>query len=303
MPPPSNNHNDNIISDESLFGCLIDDDLFNFVETTSTVSSPQTSPVKSSYELNEIDIGQCIVSQIVENADPNIVSLFDSTSAQMFSSLFPETQPHMPLISSESSAHLLPSDAVRLIASTEAKLDAHPALAPIVARLRQSLASAAATSRTNVSPTPSPVSQFLNTPFLGTVDFTSPVSGLDASPLLASMADAFAVQWDAALLASGTMMNGFLEKPKAKVGRKRKERPNDPVELLRELDVKRQRNTESARRSRIKRMAELDELHSSLDVSRENERKALERIKILEGELEKAKKLLVLAGERLKATL
>ncbi|KAJ3114772.1 hypothetical protein HK100_001563 [Physocladia obscura] len=304
MTPPSNDHSDknSIITENGLFGSfLLEDDLFDFGETTASFSSPPQTSVNTRYEFGGIDINQCLVSQIVENADSNIVGLLDSTSAQMFSSLFPDTEFQTSQAPSRSSAQLLPSDAAKLLASTEAQLDSNPSLAPIVARLRQSLAyAAAATSQGTISPSTSPTSQFMNTPFLGTVDFTSPMTTLDTSPLLASMADAFAVQWDATLLSGSPIIqeNNLLEKPKAKVGRKRKERPNDPVELLREMDIKRQRNTESARRSRVKRMAELDELHSSLDESRENERKALERVNVLEHELEKAKKLLALAGER-----
>ncbi|KAJ3031441.1 UNVERIFIED_CONTAM: hypothetical protein HDU68_004131 [Siphonaria sp. JEL0065] len=99
-----------------------------------------------------------------------------------------------------------------------------------------------------------------------------------------------------------TATNGLEEKPKSKAGRKRKERPNDPVQLLQELDLKRQRNTESARRSRVKRMAELDQLHQDLQNAREGEKSALEQVKALQAELDRAKKLLAIAGERLKAT-
>lgn len=44
-------------------------------------------------------------------------------------------------------------------------------------------------------------------------------------------------------------------KPKSKAGRKRKARPNCPAELERQLDIKRAKNTEAARRSRERRMA------------------------------------------------
>ncbi|KAJ3191849.1 hypothetical protein HK101_007352, partial [Irineochytrium annulatum] len=68
-------------------------------------------------------------------------------------------------------------------------------------------------------------------------------------------------------------------KPKAKVGRKRKERPNDSAALLAELDLKRQRNTEAARRSRVRKLAEQEALMQRVKEAEEREKAVEERLK------------------------
>ncbi|KAI8843341.1 hypothetical protein BJ741DRAFT_300849 [Chytriomyces cf. hyalinus JEL632] len=228
----------------------------------------------------------------------------------MFQSMFPQSLP-------AEKVSLSPIEAHKILLNAEAQLASNPEIAPAVERLRFKLLSSAPSLLA-----PSPAMTVQATPFLG---FGSPEESLaflmspesvladSTSPLMGLQADAFSVQWDSSLffpsatnpasLSSGAAASAALaeeERPKSKAGRKRKERPNDPDELIKELDMKRQRNTESARRSRVKRMAELDELHRTLSSAQEGEKRALEKVKSLEAELEKAKRLLALAGERLK---
>ncbi|KAI8833117.1 hypothetical protein BJ741DRAFT_612919 [Chytriomyces cf. hyalinus JEL632] len=294
---------------EDFFGStLLEEDFFSFTGVLSLLSSyvycsnltsPQSdftttptptnsivklSPTTPNNKLSKIDLTDDLVNQIIGCADPTVLSLFDAQTGAVFQSLFPETLP----LKNGSAAPMN----VRLLGSANADLI-----------------------------TPSPAMTIQATPFLGLGSpedslafLMSPESNAaDAvSPLMNMHSEAFAVPWDSSMFfptatvpapASASEAGSpsvTEEKPKSKAGRKRKERPNDPDEIIKELDMKRQRNTESARRSRVKRMAELDELHRTLASAQQGEQKALEKIKSLEAELEKAKRLLALAGERLK---
>ncbi|KAJ3355956.1 hypothetical protein HDU83_002241 [Entophlyctis luteolus] len=309
-----------LFSDDCLFGGLAEDDLFtlpgslfpssivksNFLVTAEAAPSPSSlhssPPEATKADFSEFDLDKCLVSQIIDQADPSVVSLFDLEHSQLFSSLFavpPSAPTGAPMKAKVAKLH--PAQAAHLLASTEAFMAANPSMpaAPAVARLRQSLIASQLASPCIASP----ASQFAPTPFLGPfeLEYGSPAMSIGSS-LALQMPDAMSIQWDSPNDASVVTVDPPI-KPKAKVGRKRKERPNDPIQLLEEIDLKRQRNTESARRSRIKRMAELDALHKNLALSQENEKKAQERIKLLEAELEKAKKLLALAGKKLKESL
>ncbi|KAJ3330224.1 hypothetical protein HDU76_006177 [Blyttiomyces sp. JEL0837] len=88
------------------------------------------------------------------------------------------------------------------------------------------------------------------------------------------------------ILSSGA---GLESQVKNKVGRKRKERSADPVKLLEEIDLKRMRNTESARRSRLRRMAEVQGLKESLESAKKERDDALKRAALLEEELRKVR--------------
>ncbi|KAJ3241544.1 hypothetical protein HDU81_000083 [Chytriomyces hyalinus] len=272
---------------EDFFGSsLLEEDFFSFTDFTTPANSlVKLSPPTPNNKLSKIDLTDDLVNQIIGSADPTVLSLFDAQTGAVFQSLFPETLP-MKSGSRDSQVSLLGSANADII-------------------------------------TPSPAMTIQATPFLGLGSpedslafLMSPESNsADAvSPLMNMHSDAFAVPWDSSMffptatvsapapassdvVASPSVVE---EKPKSKAGRKRKERPNDPEEIIKELDMKRQRNTESARRSRVKRMAELDELHRTLASAQEGEQKAVEKIKSLEAELEKAKRLLALAGERLK---
>ncbi|ORY51885.1 hypothetical protein BCR33DRAFT_712086 [Rhizoclosmatium globosum] len=289
-------------SPAGLFGSsLLEDDLFAFGTNTTAASSASastnTSPHTTSFDFN---------ASCIESVHPSVLDLFGAESS-MFTSLFPDAvvAPPAPApVAAPEVASLSADQAAQLLASTEAAVASNPGLGPVVARLRQSLVAAASVPAT-LSPamstlsSVSPATQCLQTPLFGFEDFgfgnVSPVSAIDNSPLFAT--DAFAVPWSFPAQPSATAAApSSEEKPKSKAGRKRKERPNDPIQLLQELDLKRQRNTESARRSRVKRMAELDQLHCNLASAQEGEKKALEKVKALEAELQRAKELLARAG-------
>ncbi|KAJ3264813.1 hypothetical protein HDU77_007485 [Chytriomyces hyalinus] len=299
-------------SEDFLGTSLLEEDLFSFPDfATPNTISKQGLPT-SSNNLAGIDLTDDLVNQIIGSADPSVLSLFDAESGAMFQSMFPQSLPAEKVSLSSIEAH-------KILLKAEAQLASNPEIAPVVERLRFKLLSSAPSLLV-----PSPAMTVQATPFLG---FGSPEESLaflmspesvladSTSPLMGLHADAFSVQWDSSLffpsatnpatLSSGAATSAAAmpeeEKPKSKAGRKRKERPNDPDELIKELDMKRQRNTESARRSRVKRMAELDELHRNLASAQEGEKRALEKVKSLEAELEKAKRLLALAGERLKS--
>lgn len=77
--------------------------------------------------------------------------------------------------------------------------------------------------------------------------------------------------------------------PPYTVGRKRKERPTDAAAILAELDMKRQKNTEAARRSRAKKMekmAELEDQVKSLTAERDE-------LKVKVSEMEEKDKVMV----------
>jgi hypothetical protein len=72
-------------------------------------------------------------------------------------------------------------------------------------------------------------------------------------------------------------------KPKSKAGRKRKVRPNCPAEVEKQLDIKRAKNTEAARRSRERRMArQADEAKEWVDMQNRYEAKIASMEKTLE---------------------
>ncbi|KAJ3074381.1 hypothetical protein HDU98_011356 [Podochytrium sp. JEL0797] len=294
-----------------LFGSsLLEDDLFAFsdpthdnslnispVSTLNNFSSANNSP--AIFDYSSFDFGSCLVSPL----DASMSSLFDAdTSQHMFASLFPEMTPPKPA----PTATLLPAEAAQLLVAAEASLLANPGLAPAVSRLRDSLRALSSSPPPSSSLSPQSASQA--TPFLGSLD-SFDFAALDFAQATPAAPTAFAVPWQPTAQRQDSLQESVpgaqdpLQKPKSKAGRKRKERPNDPVQLLEELDQKRQRNTESARRSRIKRMAELDLLHQTLANAQEGERKALEKVQALEAELAKAKSLLAMAGEKLKASL
>lgn len=65
---------------------------------------------------------------------------------------------------------------------------------------------------------------------------------------------------------------GKMPREKGRPGRKPKPRPTDPSEIQRELQEKRRKNTEAARRSRVKRTQRYDEMEVQLDeLTKENE--------------------------------
>ncbi|KAJ3004234.1 UNVERIFIED_CONTAM: hypothetical protein HDU68_005221 [Siphonaria sp. JEL0065] len=194
----------NPTSPDGLFGSsLLEEDLFAFgtLPLIASDTSSSQSPSTNTLDYSSFDFSQCLVSQIIDNADPSVVSLFDNESSAMFSSLFPDVKPAAPVAASPVQTSLDAAQAAQLLTSTEAALAANPGLAPAVARLRQSLAAAAAAQ---VAPSPaltsvssfSPGTANLATPFLGFESFdfganVSPVSQVAASPML----DAFAVPW------------------------------------------------------------------------------------------------------------
>ncbi|KAI9105585.1 hypothetical protein DFS34DRAFT_599999 [Phlyctochytrium arcticum] len=75
-------------------------------------------------------------------------------------------------------------------------------------------------------------------------------------------------------------------KPKSKVGRKRKPRPSDPLLLAAEQHAKRQKNTEAARRSRLRKMLKMDALEEELRAVMEERDALRERVAELEEQLE-----------------
>jgi hypothetical protein len=108
-------------------------------------------------------------------------------------------------------------------------------------------------------------------PALSSVGFSTPLLGLDGQPI----------------------------KEKKKVGRKRKERSADPAVLLAELDHKRQKNTEAARRSRVRKMAELDTLNHSIESLTSERDDALKKCGDVEAELVNVKAMLAAAQAKL----
>ncbi|KAJ3317291.1 hypothetical protein HDU76_001242 [Blyttiomyces sp. JEL0837] len=193
--------------------------------------------------------------------------------------------------------NLPPDQAARLLNLFETRLaSAYPHLVPVVDRLRASLraatATAAALNARVAMPPPAPVVPA--TPAIPSLEellksgLFGNISGLNMTGLPA--------------VASGSATDlppGV--KPKAKVGRKRKERPNDPEALVRELDIKRQKNTEAARRSRLRKLAELDELQTGLATAEAERDEAQEKVARLEAELERTKTFLAIANAQLTA--
>ncbi|KAJ3198986.1 hypothetical protein HDU67_003186, partial [Dinochytrium kinnereticum] len=95
--------------------------------------------------------------------------------------------------------------------------------------------------------------------------------------------------------------DGAQAKPKAKVGRKRKIRSNDPAELLAELDQKRQRNTEAARRSRLRKMAEMEVMQNSLSELASFKASSEDKFNAMQAEMEEMKRKLAVANAKLAA--
>ncbi|KAJ3414363.1 hypothetical protein HDV05_006637 [Chytridiales sp. JEL 0842] len=77
---------------------------------------------------------------------------------------------------------------------------------------------------------------------------------------------------------------------KKKPGRKPKPRPSDPALLLAELDLKRQKNTEAARRSRVRKMAEMEVLHKTLESLKKEKAELMDLVNGLRAELAEARK-------------
>ncbi|KAI9341761.1 hypothetical protein DFJ73DRAFT_534514 [Zopfochytrium polystomum] len=88
-------------------------------------------------------------------------------------------------------------------------------------------------------------------------------------------------------------------RPKMKVGRKRKDRSDAPAEVQAMLDRKRERNTEAARRSRLRRLAEQEQLQKDAAAATALRDVALAKVKALEEELERAKTMLLVANAQL----
>ncbi|KAI8833542.1 hypothetical protein BC829DRAFT_78779 [Chytridium lagenaria] len=176
--------------------------------------------------------------------------------------------------------NLTPDQATALLASAEANIHLmFPELVPTVERLRASLRA--------TQPAAAPSSAM-----------PSPPSSLGGSPV-----GSINVAWEGSPMPSTPLVPGLNygdpQPSKPKVGRKRKVRSMDPVELLAELDQKRQRNTEAARRSRIRKMAEQEVVQNTLSELMEFKASADERFKAMEKELSEMKSKLSIANAKL----
>ncbi|TPX57751.1 hypothetical protein SpCBS45565_g08155 [Spizellomyces sp. 'palustris'] len=74
---------------------------------------------------------------------------------------------------------------------------------------------------------------------------------------------------------------------KGRVGRKRKPRPTDPLLIAAEQHAKRQKNTEAARRSRLRKMLKMETLEEELKAVVDERDELRERVRILEQQLER----------------
>ncbi|KAJ1551319.1 hypothetical protein HK405_014747 [Cladochytrium tenue] len=232
-----------------------------------------------------------------------------------------------------------PALAAQLLAAVEQKLHSElPHLVPTVERLRAKLREASASAGTVNTPAMSPPTVLSDRavslppkrlsssasssaspsapPFMDSASASPEIKaldevgqsynvpmppGTDMSAFLSQLAAAYDVPPGAEIAFPVQLVrgaNGQL-RPKLKVGRKRKERPDDPEVIQREMDRKRERNTEAARRSRQRRLAELDLLkQEAIDAQAERDL-AMARAKELEEELEKARMLLLVANAQL----
>lgn len=77
------------------------------------------------------------------------------------------------------------------------------------------------------------------------------------------------------------------DSPKRRVGRRRKPRPTDPAVIAAEAEAKRQKNTEAARRSRLRKMMKMESMEDQLKKVTEERDALRERVKALEEELVK----------------
>ncbi|KNC98661.1 uncharacterized protein SPPG_06342 [Spizellomyces punctatus DAOM BR117] len=74
---------------------------------------------------------------------------------------------------------------------------------------------------------------------------------------------------------------------KGRVGRKRKPRPTDPLLIAAEQHAKRQKNTEAARRSRLRKMLKMETLEEELKAVTDERDELRERVRLLEQQLER----------------
>lgn len=82
-------------------------------------------------------------------------------------------------------------------------------------------------------------------------------------------------------------------KVKAKVGRKRKERTGESEEMIREADIRREKNTEAARRARVKRLAEMESLRLRATEAEAGLNAAKAQMEEMKAEMEKLRRSLV----------
>ncbi|KAJ3103968.1 Golgi apparatus membrane protein tvp18 [Phlyctochytrium planicorne] len=192
------------------------------------------------------------------------------------------------MMSSNQTLKLTPAEAANLLSVAEQNISLmFPHLVPAVERLRASLrASGGAATPVAAPPTPASVL---------------------ASPLANNVLSSMTVPWEASPSLSPLMDAPLMDpslphpKPKAKVGRKRKVRSMDPVELMAELDQKRQRNTEAARRSRLRKMAEMEAMQNSLSELSQTKGAMEDRMKSMEDELSSVRAMLEKANAKLQA--
>jgi hypothetical protein len=213
-----------------------------------------------------------------------------------------ETMPSTTSPSSPSGAvvSLPPEQVARLLAAVEAKMLMNPSmsnvLGPIVARLKASLVMAVTQSQqSNQSPQQTALPSPLMTPPMNSGASTTHYSTMDSLLGLG-----IGMGRDGDLYNLHHTDTNEPAAGKKKVGRKRKERPADPEALLAELDLKRQRNTESARRSRVRRLEELEELKHSIAQAEKEKDDARKRLEEMQKELERAKAMLRDANRKLK---
>ncbi|KAJ3112708.1 hypothetical protein HDU96_004255 [Phlyctochytrium bullatum] len=241
--------------------------------TSSVASSPMTEPLVTPPKETLLDSFTVPVSTEAFSSMAQLVSLPASGLSNL---------------------NLTPTQAKELLASAEANIHLmFPHLVPAVERLRATLRAAQ-----------SPASASLPTPSLAPV--SSPQTSTMGSPVdLAGLGMSF----------DGSMFEGSASpppfgmlpaqtadqpKPKAKVGRKRKVRSMDPLVLLAELDQKRQRNTEAARRSRLRKMAEVEQLQNTLADLKTYRASAEERFAAMEARMAEMSKRLEMANDKLR---
>ncbi|KAI9332875.1 hypothetical protein DFJ73DRAFT_963318 [Zopfochytrium polystomum] len=176
--------------------------------------------------------------------------------------------------------------ALALLSCAEANGAVPDHLSGVVNKIRASLG--------NGSPmigTPSPV-----------LASASTARSLTASPAV-RQGQTSASEYTALSLSSSSSLSPWLSatatSARSKVGRKRKERSSDPRVLLAELDEKRQKNTESARRSRIRRLAFVESLKQTISEANRDREEAEQRAQELEQSLAKMRTMIDEANRRL----